>query len=166
MDCSSPGFSVHGILQARILERVAISFTQKNYRFGFGSICNVPGMCWVLYRQNLINPQDASRQAYGRLHFTTKEAEEGPSMLRIVPKIILPAWNWFQSPHSLYHTDSAIGIIKRKTVHNAFFSTNNLVLWSSLIPTFPVTSSWVFWGCPPVPLGLSESEIMFGSCCH
>jgi len=26
MDCSPPGSSVHGILQARILERVAISF--------------------------------------------------------------------------------------------------------------------------------------------
>ena len=27
MDCSLPGFSVHGILQARILEWVAISFS-------------------------------------------------------------------------------------------------------------------------------------------
>ena len=27
MDCSPPGFSVHGILQARILEWVAISFS-------------------------------------------------------------------------------------------------------------------------------------------
>jgi len=27
MDCSSPGFSVHGILQARILEWVAISYS-------------------------------------------------------------------------------------------------------------------------------------------
>ena len=28
MDCSPPGFSVHGILQARILERVAVSFSR------------------------------------------------------------------------------------------------------------------------------------------
>ena len=28
MDCSPPGFSVHGILQARILEWVAISFSK------------------------------------------------------------------------------------------------------------------------------------------
>ena len=28
MDCSPPGFSVHGILQARILEWVAISFSR------------------------------------------------------------------------------------------------------------------------------------------
>ena len=29
MDCSLPGFSVHGILQARTLEWVAISFSKK-----------------------------------------------------------------------------------------------------------------------------------------
>ena len=28
MDCNLPGFSVHGILQARILEWVAISFSR------------------------------------------------------------------------------------------------------------------------------------------
>ena len=32
MDCSSPGFSVHGILQARILEWVAISFSRGSSR--------------------------------------------------------------------------------------------------------------------------------------
>ena len=32
MDCSPPNSSVHGILQARILERVAISFSrERNY---------------------------------------------------------------------------------------------------------------------------------------
>ena len=30
--CSLPGPSVHGILQARILEWVAISFSKRNYR--------------------------------------------------------------------------------------------------------------------------------------
>ena len=30
MDCSPPGFSVHGILQARILEWVAISFSRRS----------------------------------------------------------------------------------------------------------------------------------------
>ena len=30
MDCSLPGFSVHGIFQARILEWVAISFSRKS----------------------------------------------------------------------------------------------------------------------------------------
>jgi len=32
MDSSPPGSSVHGILQARILEWVAISFSPKNYK--------------------------------------------------------------------------------------------------------------------------------------
>ena len=31
MDCSPPGSSVHGILQARILERVAIPFSRGSY---------------------------------------------------------------------------------------------------------------------------------------
>ena len=32
MDCSLPGSSIHGILQARTLEWVAISFSKTNYR--------------------------------------------------------------------------------------------------------------------------------------
>ena len=32
MDCSLPGSSIHGILQARILERVAISFSRGSFR--------------------------------------------------------------------------------------------------------------------------------------
>ena len=32
MDCSPPGSSVHGILQARILERVAIHFSRGSSR--------------------------------------------------------------------------------------------------------------------------------------
>ena len=32
MDCSPPGFSVHGILQAKILEWVAISFSRESFQ--------------------------------------------------------------------------------------------------------------------------------------
>ena len=32
MDCSLPGFSVHGVFQARILEWVAISFSRKFFQ--------------------------------------------------------------------------------------------------------------------------------------
>ena len=32
MDCSPPGFSVHGILQARVLKRVAISFSRGSFQ--------------------------------------------------------------------------------------------------------------------------------------
>ena len=34
MDCSPPGSSVHGILQARILERVAISYSRDLHNRG------------------------------------------------------------------------------------------------------------------------------------
>ena len=37
MDCSPPGFSVHGILQARILECVAISFSRGSSLLGSNS---------------------------------------------------------------------------------------------------------------------------------
>ena len=32
IDCSPPGPSIHGILQARTVEWVAISFSKRNYR--------------------------------------------------------------------------------------------------------------------------------------
>ena len=34
MDCGLPGFSVHGILQARILEWVAIPFSRRSFQLG------------------------------------------------------------------------------------------------------------------------------------
>ena len=53
MDCSLPGPSLHGILQARVLERVAISFSSGSLQEGAGSIpglgtkiSHVPG--WLL----------------------------------------------------------------------------------------------------------------------
>ena len=39
MDCSLPGSSVPGILQARILEWVAISFSNRNIYFCFIDYC-------------------------------------------------------------------------------------------------------------------------------
>ena len=42
MDCSLPGSSIHGILQARVLERVAISFSR-----------HLMGMC-IFVRERLI----------------------------------------------------------------------------------------------------------------
>ena len=38
MDCSPPGSSVHGILQARILKWVAISFSRQEYWSGYHSL--------------------------------------------------------------------------------------------------------------------------------
>ena len=45
MDCSPPGSSVHGTLQARVLELVAISFSTvvKNPPANAGDECLIPG---------------------------------------------------------------------------------------------------------------------------
>ena len=46
MDCSLPGSSVHGILQARVLEWVVIAFSETN----FASRINVPSLFpWHLF---------------------------------------------------------------------------------------------------------------------
>ena len=52
MDCSSPGFSVHGICQARILEWVAIPFSRGIFPTQ-GSNMGLPYCMWILY-----NPMD------------------------------------------------------------------------------------------------------------
>ena len=42
MDCSLPGFSVHVIFQARIVEWVVISFLSKNYKYTWSDyICTM-----------------------------------------------------------------------------------------------------------------------------
>ena len=43
MDCSSPGSSVHGIFQARVLEWGAIAFSKPRH----GSILNVLTVEWI-----------------------------------------------------------------------------------------------------------------------
>ena len=43
MDCSPPGFSVHGILQARILEWVAIPFSRGSYRQRSNPVSQIAG---------------------------------------------------------------------------------------------------------------------------
>ena len=44
MDCSLPGFSIHGILQARVLEWVAISFSKGSSRPRDGTrVSRIPG---------------------------------------------------------------------------------------------------------------------------
>ena len=44
MDCSPPGSSVHGILQARILDWVAISFFWGCWGRGGGGVSSYPGI--------------------------------------------------------------------------------------------------------------------------
>ena len=65
MDCSLPGSSVHGIFQARVLEWVAISFSNENKRrvkdnletLGFDSFKNGVVICW--------DEEDLGRIRYG-----------------------------------------------------------------------------------------------------
>ena len=68
MDCSSPGFSVHGILQARILEWVAISYS--------GDLPN-PG----IEPMSLASPELAGR------HFST--VLPGPHASLLFSKLLL-----------------------------------------------------------------------------
>ena len=50
MDCSLPGFSVHGILQARILEWVAISFSRgSSWRRDRTWVSRIVGRCFTVW---------------------------------------------------------------------------------------------------------------------
>ena len=50
VDCSLPGFSVHGILQARILEWVTISFSRGSFRpRGQTQVSRIGGRCFNLW---------------------------------------------------------------------------------------------------------------------
>ena len=56
MDCIPPGSSVHGILRARILERVAISSSRRSSRPRDRTLVS-PVFCvgrWVLYHQHYL----------------------------------------------------------------------------------------------------------------
>ena len=50
MDFSLPGFSIHGILQARVLECVAISFSKGSSRpRDWTRVSHIPGRCFNLW---------------------------------------------------------------------------------------------------------------------
>ena len=49
MDCSPPGSSVHGIFQARILERVAISFSRGSSQpRDRTQVSHIAGRCFTI----------------------------------------------------------------------------------------------------------------------
>ena len=69
MDCSSPGSSVHGILQARILEWVAISFFQGSSRPRDRTLISCIGrrlisLLVLLLRCSQFNVKDIGKQHY------------------------------------------------------------------------------------------------------
>ena len=49
MDCSLPGFSIHGIFQARILEWVAISFSNTQ-TYSWNNLCNHRFDMWIIFQ--------------------------------------------------------------------------------------------------------------------
>ena len=50
MDCSLPGFSVHGIFQARVLEWVAISFSRgSSWPRDWTQVSHIVGRCFTLW---------------------------------------------------------------------------------------------------------------------
>ena len=50
MVCSPPGFSVHGILQARILKWVAIPFSRGSYQpRGWIQVSHIGGRCFTIW---------------------------------------------------------------------------------------------------------------------
>ena len=57
MDCSLPGSSTHGILQARILEWAAISFSKKEWNTAIYSNADGPREYYTEY-----NKSDRERQ--------------------------------------------------------------------------------------------------------
>ena len=69
MDCSSPGFSIHGILQARTLERVAISFSNAwKWKVKVKSLSRV----WLL-----ATPWTAAYQAPASMGFSGQQYWSG-----------------------------------------------------------------------------------------
>ena len=81
MDCSPPGSSVHGILQARILEWVAISFSRGSSRpRDWTQVSRIVGRCFNLWatREALLT------QKGGNFHLVPEKSKEDyPTFFRI-----------------------------------------------------------------------------------
>ena len=73
MDCSPPSSSVHGILQARILEWVAISFSSGSFRpRDRTQVSHIAGRCF-----NLCTTKEALKDFKGGKEARLKEEEGG-----------------------------------------------------------------------------------------
>ena len=72
MDCSLPGSSIHGIFQARILEWVAISFsntsrTMIKSQFSFGNLKSREGDVFIIEHRSPALQVDSLSSAPGKL---------------------------------------------------------------------------------------------------
>ena len=67
MDCSLPGSSVHGILQARVLEGVAIPFSRRSSFLTQGSNLDLPHCRQILYHLSHQGSPDNNKMHYKSL---------------------------------------------------------------------------------------------------
>ena len=92
MDCSPPGFSIHGILQARTLEWVAISFSNAwKWKVKVKSLSRV----WLL-----ATPWTAAYQALPSMGFSRQQYWNGVPLPSPKNQYIMPQ-NWKPWSHNL-----------------------------------------------------------------
>ena len=92
MDCSPPGSSVHGILQARVLEWVAIPFSRGSSRpRDWTQVSHIPGRRFNLWatREALTHVSCGSR-IVGRFFYRWATREARFSYIYILSQIIFP----------------------------------------------------------------------------
>ena len=59
MDCSLPGYSIHGIFQARVLEWGAIAFSE---RFHIAGEIGCLGVCFKIFRKRKKKGREEGRR--------------------------------------------------------------------------------------------------------
>ena len=92
MDCSLPGYSIHGIFQARILEWVAISFTRGSSQPKDQTCVSCIGR-WTLPLSHLGSPVILFLHIY--------PVFQSLSASKIVDNFILKIFEWAKHSHSL-----------------------------------------------------------------
>ena len=140
MDCSLPGSSIHGILQARILECIAIFFSRGSSRprdWTFVSCISCLGR-QILY------------------HWTTWETLPSVKSILILSFIVLIfAWNisnFLEVISSLFH--SIVFIYFIEFVIGKDFLSLLAILWNSAF-------KWVYLSFSPLPL----ASLLFSAIC-
>ena len=92
MDCSLPGSSLHGILQARVLEWVAISFSRgSSWPRDRTQVSRIPGRCFNLWatREPLFLPPGYSHQPHPEMPFALPQL---PCSALLFPRIFSRNW--------------------------------------------------------------------------
>ena len=120
MDCSLPGFSVHGILQARILEWVASSFSRGIFLIQGSSLgllyCRQILYCWATGKARfLFIPFVRLHPSFAHTQFILGPLWVGGSLdaicglseanlLTPIKALVIPAWSQicFTQPQSLH----------------------------------------------------------------